>query len=443
MIDRPESFRDALQRLMNERGITSLRELEKLVPYSKSRLAEMRQPGAAVSDDNAAALDAALHSGLTLQTAARLARQTAVARLLGPNRYTDLAMSIGGIEGQGVSAVDRRGLLRIGALAPAVMLEVTRLGLVESMGAREGASTADWEETVAELGFDYMTRPPHELLPTLLVDMTTIQFAVNGEPEDSMRARDLRRCAAYLAALTAMTVANLGQLGDVRRWWRTARDFADASQDPATRAWVRGREIVRAMYEQRPIEFVIALATAYEAQLEDAPRAAMPEFLGGRAQALAIAGRAQEASAALPEFVRVCEDLPAHMTRNAGSVFGWSLDRQMFTLSFVNSFTGRYEDAAAAQDAAVVLYPPSYVRGPAQIELQRALCFARMGDSAGAAQHALRQLQLLSTADQIRPIVDLAHRVNGSIPDSDGRLPEVAGFREFLTTNRQIEASRG
>jgi hypothetical protein len=442
MIDHQETFGQALRRLMNERGIESLRDLEKRVPFSKSKLQRMSQPGATVSDEEAGILDDALHSDITLLTAVRLDRQiTGATVLLGPNRYTDLALTAGGVAGQGVSDVDRRGLLMAaGALAPALLLEVTRLGLVESLNTRASASAADWEETVAELGYEYMVRPPHELLPTLLVDMTTIQFAVNGEPENSPRARDLRRCAAYLAALTAMTVANLGQLGEVRRWWRTARNFADGSKDPSVRAWVRGREIVRAMYEKRPIEFVITLADTYEAQLAGVPRAALPEFLGGRAQALAIAGRTQEASDALPQFVDVCENLPAHATRNAGSVFGWSLDRQMFTTSFVHSFAGNYKEAATAQDAAVLLYPSTYVRGPAQIELQRAVCLARMGDSAGAARHAQGQLERLSAADQIRPIVDLAHRVNGFIPTTDSGLPEVANFREYLAATRQIEA---
>ena len=442
MIDRHETFADALRRLMQERGL-SLRALEAKVPMSKSKLFELSRPGATVSAEDAEILDVALQSGLTLATAARRAREAAVAKvLLGPNRYTDSAVALGnGFAGQGVSAVDRRDFLQAGMLAPALMVELSRLGLADAMTARGDMSTIEWEEIVMEHGFSYMTTPPSTLLHELLVDVLAIQHAVHGVSEDSSRARDLQRCAALLAALTAMTVANLGQLREGRRWWRTARALADRSTDPTTRAWVRGRELVRAMYEQRPIGMILAMTQSFEAELTGAPREVMPEFLAGKAQALALAGQVEEAGAVLPQFFTVCEGLPTPATSQGTSIFGWSKVRQRFTESFVYSFSGSFELAAAAQDEAVALYPKSYARGPAQIELQRAVCLAQMGDSAAAAGHALQELDRLSAADHIRPIVDLAHRVDSFIPASDARLPEVLSYREYLSTSRQIEAT--
>jgi hypothetical protein len=324
-------------------------------------------------------------------------------------------------------------------IAPAVLIELNRLGLSDAMTSRGEASVAEWEEIVTEHGFAYMTTSPEALLDQLMTDILAIQFAVSGELDGSSRSRDLQRCAALLAALTAMTVANLGRLGQGRRWWRTARDLADRSTDPAARAWVRGREIVRALYEQRPAEMILAMTATYEGELADAPQEVLPELLGGKAQALALAGRTGEAEQLLPQFVTVCEALPARITAQGGSVFGWSPDRQRFTESDVHSFGGNFDDAAAAQDAAVALYPKTYVRGPAQIELQRALCLARMGDSAAAATHAQQVLQQLPSGDHIRPIVDLAYRVNHDIPACDSRLPEVIGYREFLSNTRPLE----
>jgi hypothetical protein len=65
-----------------------------------------------------------------------------------------------------------------------------------------------------------------------------------------------------------------------------------------------------------------------------------------------------------------------------------------------------------------------------------------MGDSAAAARHALIQLERLPSADHIRPIVDLANRVDDSIPTADAALPDVASYRDFLSTTRQIEAAK-
>ncbi|GLY96546.1 hypothetical protein Acsp02_38010 [Actinoplanes sp. NBRC 103695] len=336
--------------------------------------------------------------------------------------------------------MNRRGFLQTGVGAASLLLELGRLGLSDAMSSRGDLSAAEWEAIVMEHGFGYMTTPPHELLTALMVDVVAIQYAAEGEPDDSIRAKDLQRCAALLAALTAMTVANLGELREGQRWWRTARDLADRSTDPETRAWVRGREIVRAMYEQRPIGMILHLAETYEGELVGAPQGAMPEFLGGKAQALALAGRTSESDALLPRFATICAALPDRITALGASVFGWSEDRQRFTESFVHSFNGNFARAAAAQDAAVALYPAEYVRGPAQIELQRALCLARMGDSAAAASHALSELSQLPSADHIRPIVDLAHRVDRSIKKADKHLSEVCAYREYLTTTRQIEA---
>ena len=441
MIDRDETFADALRRLMKAQGLT-VRGLESKVPMSRAKLGRLIKGTATVAEEDAAILDEALRAGLTLVTACRREREAAVAKVLqGPNRYTDAVVLLGGwAGGQGVSDVNRRGFMQAGLGAATLLLELGRLGLGEAMSSRGDLSADEWEAIVMEHGFAYMTTPPRELLKTLLGDVVAIQYAVDGEPRGSVRAKDLQRWAALLAALTAMTVANLGDLREGQRWWRTARDLADRSTDPSTRAWVRGREIVRAMYEQRPIGAILHLTETYEGELVGAPQDAMPEFLGGKAQALALAGRTTEADALLPQFMTVCAGLPARVTSLGASVFGWSEDRQRFTESFVHSFNGNFAKAAAAQDAAVALYPTEYVRGPVQIELQRALCLAQMGDSVGAASHALEVLSRLPSADRIRPIVDLAYRVDGSIKPADSGLPEVADYRNYLATTRQIEA---
>lgn len=323
MIDRSETFAEALRRLMKERGHT-FRTLAVEVKISRSKLANMCQPGTPVTDEDAAALDVALKSGLALANAARNDRQLAVAAVLhGRNRYTDLAVSLSGeFVVQGVSAVDRRSFLQAGVLVPAVVLELSRLGLSDAMTARGDISAAEWEEIVAEHGFAYMTTPPNELLEQLMIDVLAIQYAVDGESDDSLRARDLRRCAALLAALTAMTLANLGQLREGRRWWRTARTLADRSQDPATQAWVYGREIVRALYENRPVGAIIKMVNNFEASLPAVPQESMLEFVTGKAQTLALAGRREEAEACLPTLETICDGLPSSVIADGDSIFG-------------------------------------------------------------------------------------------------------------------------
>jgi hypothetical protein len=441
MIDRRETFSDALARLMRERGLT-LRGLAAIAPISKSKLHRMLEPGAAVDDDDAMVLDASLQSGITLATAARRDREAAVSQaLLGPNAYTDFAVSLGGgFAGQGVSAVDRRGFLQAGVLAPALMLELSRLGLGDAMASRGDLPAAEWEEIVAEHGFAYMTTAPDVLLQDLMIDVLAIQYAVGGEPADSSRAKDLQRCGALLAALTAMTVANLGQLREGRRWWRTSRELARKSEDSRVQAWVYGREIVRALYEKRPIGAIISMVDNFEAHVPDAPQDAMQEFVTGKAQALALAGRRDEAKACLPALEDICSRLPRSVVADGESIFGWSLDRLKFTQSYVFSFIGDYPKAADAQADAIALYAPNYTRGPAQIELQRAICLARIGDASHASRHAQSVMNSLAPGDRIRPVVDLGFRVLQEIPLKDRGLPEVRGYAEFLGFTKEIEA---
>jgi hypothetical protein len=51
--------------------------------------------------------------------------------------------------------------------------------------------------------------------------------------------RSLARVGGQLAAITAMAWTDAGETARAGRWWRTARQLADASGDLKTRTWVR------------------------------------------------------------------------------------------------------------------------------------------------------------------------------------------------------------
>jgi hypothetical protein len=112
--------------------------------------------------------------------------------------------------------------------------------------------------------------------------------------------------------------------------------------------------------------------------------------LGGATAALGLAGpqlaleaarhgltlasaEEREAERALDEFRELLSDLPATITSEKESSFGWPEERLRHTESFVYSHLGEYDKADAAPSRAIALYPASYPRGPALIELQRAL----------------------------------------------------------------------
>lgn len=77
---------------------------------------------------------------------------------------------------------------------------------------------------------------------------------------------------------------------------------------------------------------------------------------------------------------------------------------------------GSFAKTELAQQAALRLYPESNMRGPAQIELQRALCLVRSGDLAQGTRYAQTTITNLPVIHRIRPVADLGQRVLSVIP---------------------------
>ena len=346
----------------------------------------------------------------------------------------------GGGEAEEGSEVRRRTFLAggLGVAVPGLAMEFVRhsLGLSGAESLIE-SSADEWNEIVLEHGQSYMVVPPAQMIEPLMIDMVALQHAMSRD-DRSAASSDMQRAAALLAALTAMTVANLGGLRQSRRWWRTARTLAERSRDPRTRVWIRGREVVRALYEQRPMGTVLRMLEEADDIARTAPRDATPELIAGKAQALALAGHREAASASVREIENLFPDLPVRVTADE-SVFGWPADRLQFTKSFVYSFIGNYADAEEAQNAAIEVFPTAYVRGPAQIELQRAVCLAKIGDTSSAVRHAHEVMTTLPAADHVRPIADLGRKVLAAIPAAEQSRREVAEYKEFLGVTPQLE----
>jgi hypothetical protein len=110
-------------------------------------------------------------------------------------------------------------------------------------------------------------------------------------------------------------------------------------------------------------------------------------------------------------------------------------DRLRSTESYVFTYLGDAAEADAAQDRAIChrhdqRIPSNYRRGPAQIELQRAL--VNSGDVTSGVEHASAALQSVPGKDQIRPIVALAKEVLGAVPAPQSKKVAVVEFRDCL-----------
>ncbi|MGH3865090.1 MAG: helix-turn-helix domain-containing protein [Pseudonocardiaceae bacterium] len=308
------------------------------------------------------------------------------------------------------------------------ILEPARHDLHRSLADNPGVADVDeWREIAREYGQTYLTTAPVTLLGALLVDLGGVQLALQQHIDDETTKCQLLQAGALLAAFTAQTAANLGDLIEARRWWRTARLAADRSADLSTIFWVRGREVIRAAYEHRPVGAILQLITEAEARLDGVPPEALPEFFTGKAQTLALAGRHTEAELALYSL----RELPVS-SPHGDSLFDYAEENLYLTESSVYSHAGNFVKAERAQEKALTLYSDDNLRGRAQIGMQRALCLVRMGDLAQGARHAQETIINLPVVHRIRPIADLGQKVLGAIPARERGQAWVKEYGECL-----------
>jgi tetratricopeptide (TPR) repeat protein len=378
------------------------------------------------------------HDSMSVTTSHAALLQPASLDPVGPDRFFEV------VDGDDES-VERRKFLALASLVAAssglqinvvsTALEALRHGISYTLTDRLAAVAIDeWHEIAMEYGQTYLTAAPAEVLGSLIVDLHALHSMLRSCSDDAVQ-RELRQAGSLLAAFTAQTVANLGDLRGARRWWRTARRVADESGDQYAMLWSRGREITRAGYENRPLTTVVELIDEAEARADRAPAAVLPEFICGKAQALALIGDKREAIRSLQEAHTAFAALPSSVTRSsADSLLAWGEERLRFAESFVYSHLGDYAKAASAQAAALKLYPDDDARGPAQIELQRALCLVRSGDLEQGTRHAQAVLSQVPSMHAVRPIADLGHKVLKSVPARYLHNAGVAEYREFLAS---------
>src|SRR5438445_407766 len=130
------------------------------------------------------------------------------------------------------------------------------LDLTAAVAADRHAADADeWDRIVHEYARSYYLTPTDRLLRDLTADLSVLQVRLGGT--DGTVQRGLARAGGQLAAISAVAWADAGETARAGRWWRTARQLADASGEIETRTWVRGREAVNGLYEQRPVPVIL------------------------------------------------------------------------------------------------------------------------------------------------------------------------------------------
>ena len=333
--------------------------------------------------------------------------------------------------------VNRRALLKLlgGATlaAPfAIHLEYLRRGLDAALGApTSAADIEEWERTAFRYASEIDHLPYAQVLPALMADLGEVQTRL-VRISDALRPR-MAYVSGQLSALTAIVLFDNGDPEAARRYWRTAVRAADESGDVALRSHARAKRAVYALYEPPSVLPALTLSEDAVAAAKGRPCAGVASGYAVRAQALALLGRHDEARRTLGDLDAVFARLPESTVTDCVSEWGWSEQRLRHVQSWVHSHAGRLDQAAAAQDAALALYPASSSMGRAQVQLHRAMCVIAAGDPTEGARHTVRTIQALPRDFRDNALIRrTAVLVLGAVPERARTLPAVTEARELL-----------
>ncbi|WP_161790962.1 helix-turn-helix transcriptional regulator [Actinomadura welshii] len=304
--------------------------------------------------------------------------------------------------------VKRRALLGIlattAAAAPVTQLgyDAERFRAILTGTLTSEATTRDadaWEQVVYDYAHEVNQLPPAVLLPDLLADLAELDLHITRA--HGLVWRRLVNTAALLAALTAFELTSAGDPRSARRWWRTADQAADRSGNKETACNVRGMEAVLTLYRGSAEASGASAIRSAEAALEvspDKPCFGTASAYSAKAQAYAQLGRHEEAERVMIDQRRLFERIPAQVSDDKTSAWGWSEQRHHHVTSYVHMHAGDLERAQEAQDTAIGLYPSERFLGRAQVELHRAGVLIRTGDTDAGAQHVTHVIEGLTPA---------------------------------------------
>jgi hypothetical protein len=279
-------------------------------------------------------------------------------------------------------SVKRRAVLDALALITGVGVTNRRL-IAESLRTSLLAAlgTDDWHEIAAEHGRRFMTDAPNEFLTRLDGDLIVLRQSLASDSEGA------RLAAPRLMMLHGMVTANQGDAANAARMYRAARIAADRSGDDALRQWVRGREAFRLGYEGASPRQVLVVASG----VHDV------EAYLAVSQAYARLGHGSTALENLDKARRVHENTDQSDT----TIFAMPPWRMALSIAYVYALLGDVD--RCERELATVAPPASVKRWEAQLEIQRAVAYAKGGDTVTG--HAVARQVMRTSGEDQRSIV--------------------------------------
>jgi transcriptional regulator with XRE-family HTH domain len=399
------TFGQILRQHREARGL-SLRQLEGRVPYtftfiSQVERGERRAPEklASVCDSELEAHGAIIEAYLQEQTGDNDMKRRTVIKALGSLAASPL---------------------------PLVHWEAIRNGVAAAAG--DGLDYEQWESIVDDYGASYYRLSTDQITESLHADITVLQAIIPAAPEATKLS--LLKTLSRLSCIVALNMIAIGKILAAHRWWRDSHKYARDSRDPDSVIFSHAWEVVNGCYDGRPPSSVISLADRAVGLINSKkPTAASCGLVAGRAQALSLAGRHEEAISAVRKLGEMAAALPHAVLNDADSLWGWPEHRLRHTEAWVFAHAGELGKAEQAKDRAVELYPRSLLRLRSQVQLHHASALIRNGHIPDGLRLAADVLDELP-ADQHNGLLRaVAQQVADATPVAERRQQ---GYKELV-----------
>ncbi|MFC4913536.1 hypothetical protein [Actinomadura gamaensis] len=266
----------------------------------------------------------------------------------------------------------------------------------------------DWQLACTDHLYAIRTRPPAAVRDDLLLDLISVRQQLTEPGAD---VTELQRVQAALAMLHANVLTRLGEHGGALRWWRTAKEAADASGDQRLRVLARASEVGFGLYGQRTPDTLLRLADQAQALAGNRPSAGLATLTSSRAKALSLLGRHDEAKKSLAVLRHV---VPEDGTTELIPSY-WCADQVYFTESWVHSHAGEESPADQARDRVLSQDFVDY-QYVANVQLHEALCTVVNGGVRRGAERAAAILDGLPPGQRSQMITESGRTVLGAVP---------------------------
>ncbi|WP_405086710.1 helix-turn-helix domain-containing protein [Microbispora sp. NBC_01389] len=328
--------------------------------------------------------------------------------------------------------MERRALLQLaiaglgmGALGDVTAGEPVRRLLDLAMEA-EPRSVEDWHLACLDHLHGLRTRPPAQVAADLLVDLMAVRHQIERSRPDDVT--ELHRVTAAFATVHANALTRLGEHGAALRWWRTARQAADASGDLELGLSVRATETGHGLYGQRDPETVLRLTESAQRMAGTQPSLGLALVVCSQAKAFAFLGRHKEAGHAL----NVTRDLLATDPPAVGIMPGyWQGGQLPYAESIIYAGTGDETVQSEASEVVLALTRDYQIMSTAR--LHSALCTVVNGGVDEGARLATAVMGDIHPEARSVMTTETARWVLRAVPREKHDRPAVGELRELLT----------